>query len=197
MTTYGGAANPYRDILELKKVDVSPARWAIRKAFMELYQEIPFSEISVKKLCERAHVARTTFYANYSNTDALLEEIEDALIVELLDVTDRPKYADEKEFGIFGKNLRQFIDSHTLALTALLVKQPDLRLINKWKRGIKYHFWALIFEGEHTSNKEFTLEIIASMAVSSYTFLLENPDHRPDQKEITELMLRCFRAIEY
>lgn len=197
MTHYGGMANPYRHILQLKKTNVSPARWAIRKAFMELYCEIPFQDISVKKLCEQAHVARTTFYANYSNTDMLLEEIEDALIVDLLEVGDGSLTKREDAVGDFANNMRKFVNSHTLALTALLIKQPDPRLIEKWKLAIKFHFWDLVCRDGESSNTEFILEILSSMAVASYTFLLKDPSHTPNQEEVTRLITRCLQAIEF
>ena len=100
--------NPYSSITNVRKSQCTPAKDAIRNAFLQMYKGKALCDISVKKLCEAAHVARTTFYANYINTDSLLEEIEDDLIVDLLEVNNVNnicKYLDSDSIE-FTKNLK-------------------------------------------------------------------------------------------
>lgn len=49
----------------------------IKDALLELLEQEPLSKISVTDLCKLADVNRATFYAYYSDTQALLREIED------------------------------------------------------------------------------------------------------------------------
>lgn len=49
----------------------------MKDALLELMEEKPFAKISVTELCERADVNRSTFYAHYDDTAALLAELED------------------------------------------------------------------------------------------------------------------------
>lgn len=51
----------------------------IRKAFLELLAAKPIAKITVKEICERADVNRTTFYANYADPYALLSSIKEEL----------------------------------------------------------------------------------------------------------------------
>lgn len=44
---------------------------AIRKAFLGLLAHMPLERISVKRLCEEAHISRNAFYLHYENTTAL------------------------------------------------------------------------------------------------------------------------------
>ena len=46
------------------------------KAFLELLQRKDFSFITVKEICEKAGVNRSTFYLHYQDQSALLEDIE-------------------------------------------------------------------------------------------------------------------------
>lgn len=55
------------------------SRMMIRKAFLQLLETTPINRITVKELCEKADVNRTTFYANFTDTYALLAEIKDEL----------------------------------------------------------------------------------------------------------------------
>ena len=48
----------------------------LKTALMELMQEKQFSHITIKELCERADLNRTTFYLHYTNLEILLNEIE-------------------------------------------------------------------------------------------------------------------------
>lgn len=48
---------------------------AIRSSFEEMLLEMPYEKISVKALCGRAIINKTTFYRYYPTLDDLLEEI--------------------------------------------------------------------------------------------------------------------------
>lgn len=55
------------------------SRMVIRKAFLEMLEKMPINKITVKDVCELADVNRTTFYANFEDTYALLGEIKSEL----------------------------------------------------------------------------------------------------------------------
>ncbi len=185
--------NPYHSILELKKEICTPAQEAIRAAFLQMHSRVPLDEINVKQLCQRAHVARTTFYANYQNTNDLLEKIEDGLITDLLKVNDQQAGKEagcEREFR-YTQNLLCFVEANRFALTVLLVNQPDVRLIQKWKTAVKYHFWETLYELANTGDNGLALEMIASMAVGAYTYVLQEPNAIPPQ----EISLKITKAL--
>lgn len=50
-------------------------RLMMRTALIELMQEKPFRQITIKDLCERADLNRTTFYLHYRDQEDVLEEI--------------------------------------------------------------------------------------------------------------------------
>ena len=52
-------------------------RLAMQDALVELLQDQPLGSITVKALCERADVNRSTFYAHYTSIEDLLHDIED------------------------------------------------------------------------------------------------------------------------
>ncbi|MCH3906838.1 MAG: TetR/AcrR family transcriptional regulator [Sphaerochaeta sp.] len=54
-------------------------RMILKQSLLELMRDRPITRISVKELCEKADVNRTTFYAHYKDIAELLDQIEDEL----------------------------------------------------------------------------------------------------------------------
>ena len=189
--------NPYSGILQCKKAEATPAKTALQNAFLALAHHKPYASIGVSELCAKAHVARTTFYANYPNTAALLAEIEDGLIADLMQVNDHKKNHTQasEEYATFMHNAEQFIERHREPLYTMLVVQPDNWLIEKWKTGVKFHFWD-VFQRERTASGEFGLEMVASIALAGYTYLLKNPKEF-DMNEMLRMLNAAFEVIQY
>ena len=55
---------------------VRMTKMLLKTALLELMQEKEFSQITIKELCERADLNRTTFYLHYADQTAVLREIE-------------------------------------------------------------------------------------------------------------------------
>lgn len=51
-------------------------RLLLRTALIELMEEKPLSRITIRELCEKADLNRTTFYLHYTDQYALLADIE-------------------------------------------------------------------------------------------------------------------------
>ena len=59
-------------------------RRAMQDALIELLRDQPLGSITVKALCERADVNRSTFYAHYTSIEDLLHDIEDETMAWVL-----------------------------------------------------------------------------------------------------------------
>lgn len=55
-------------------------RMVLKQSLLDLMKDRPIGKITVKELCEKADVNRTTFYAHYTDIDELLHQIEDDLL---------------------------------------------------------------------------------------------------------------------
>ena len=58
------------------------------KAFLSLLEKKDFSYITVKEICEKAKVNRSTFYLHYSDIYQMLESIENELMDEIAQVIE-------------------------------------------------------------------------------------------------------------
>lgn len=57
-------------------------RMLMREAFIKLMHEKQPNRITVREICERAEINRSTFYLHYSEPNDVLKEIEDEVIQE-------------------------------------------------------------------------------------------------------------------
>lgn len=66
-------------------------RLLLRTALIELMQEKPFNEITIKEICEQADLNRTTFYLHYTDQFALLADVENEVYQKTLETLKNVK----------------------------------------------------------------------------------------------------------
>ncbi|MBR3311972.1 MAG: TetR/AcrR family transcriptional regulator [Solobacterium sp.] len=71
--------------METESRRVRMTKKLIRTALIELMQEKSFSAITIKELCIRADINRTTFYKHYTDQKDVLSEIEAELVDRTMD----------------------------------------------------------------------------------------------------------------
>ena len=62
---------------------------ALEDALLDLMAEKPLERVSVKELCEKADINRSTFYAHYGSPQELFDSVTDTLINEFSSIKDR------------------------------------------------------------------------------------------------------------
>lgn len=70
--------------METSDARVRYTRRALKEALLEILKEKPIAKVTIKELCERAHLNRGTFYLHYDTPNDLLKEIESDFISENL-----------------------------------------------------------------------------------------------------------------
>ncbi len=190
--------NPYDYILEVKLPASTPAQEAMKKALIELLQTRSFNDITVKELCAKAFVARSTFYAYYQNIDEILAETEDRLVFTMLH--QNPEIMtrginEEGQVQFYARTLK-FVEDNREFFYTLLISNPDVRFMEKWKSAIKYHFWERLFRDRVAVNSGLILESVASVTISFYAYCLKNPDD-VDTGSIYTLISALLKMLDY
>jgi len=106
-------------------------------ALLILLEKKEFEYISVKDICDKAGVNRSTFYLHYQNTNDLLEETIENCINKLLD-----KYEDYKSFNIdkvsSKEDLYFFTPKYVIPYLTFLKENKKLYLLaNKYQSLFK------------------------------------------------------------
>ena len=192
--------NPYSFILQTRKRTVTPAKEALQKAYLELLKEYGYEEVNVKNLCQISHVARSTFYAYYSNTEEILAEMEDNLIRQLLDVNNQLiDKEDSTRGGVrVNHNTWKLIDENQDCAKMFLSEKTDDQFMKKCKNVIRYQFWNRLDREHKSRNSEFFLEAIAAAVMSIYILGLERAtcERKKIILETDIIMSSIMRAVD-
>ena len=74
---------------------VTKTQRAIRAAFLELREKKPLEKITVKELCQRAEIHKSTFYDHYADVYALSDALETQVVESVLQGLTHPEYLFE------------------------------------------------------------------------------------------------------
>jgi AcrR family transcriptional regulator len=156
-------------------------RQALSEALVQLIQEKDYSAITVNDIIERANVGRSTFYAHYTDKDALLLDQMDRVIEFLSQASPQ-----SQEFPYFPSlGFLQHVGGDHYELYKALVWGPGMDLIVK---HLQESLSKRVEQGLQDSGKHFEvpLPILASFVTGSFLNLLkwwlENKRiHSPEQ----------------
>ncbi len=104
-------------------IRIKKTKNSIINAFLELRAQKSIEKITVKELCEKAMVNKSTFYSHFSDLYALSEYLEIQLTNEILEEIEHPEtlFSQPEEFN---KQLIYAFLSHERLIQTLLFRQP-------------------------------------------------------------------------
>ncbi|WP_422404152.1 TetR/AcrR family transcriptional regulator [Mammaliicoccus sp. JADD-157] len=83
---------------------VRKSKAAVKKAFIQLLEDSQIERITIRQISDKADINRGTFYLNYDDKYALLEEMEDEQIADL------KKLVDIRKVNLAQKTAEEFIE---------------------------------------------------------------------------------------
>ena len=168
----------------IEEGDGLDTKQAIQQEFIKLYAKKCYDNITIKELCEKTPVARTTFYSYYQNLDELQNDIETTLLNGLTDITNEFHEKDLSfiDLHVFFKYTMCYIEENWDVMYAFLIQQPNLRFIDLWKNNIKIHFKKHYSQKQHNSNYELLSEMVASSAIQCYCYWMQHPKEVNNEK---------------
>ncbi|MDR2392733.1 MAG: TetR/AcrR family transcriptional regulator C-terminal domain-containing protein [Treponema sp.] len=102
-------------------------RKVLADSLIELMKDKPFIKITIKELCEKADINRTTFYAHYHDQDDLLQQIEEETLGYIEDMLNKyDNKRSKQEILEMVKEIFGFIASNSSSLQVLLSENGDI-----------------------------------------------------------------------
>lgn len=165
----------------------------MESAMLEIMKNTDFEKITVKKICEKAGVNRSTFYAHFIDIYDMIDKMETELSKELLDKYSEYEvdFLSEESFIPF----LQHIKKHKHFYKINLQTRKDFPL----KRGFD-RLWN-IFEEICTNNKITSKEEIMYYLIffqSGFTMTLKhwvNTGCKEDEVEMAKILKRCVPSV--
>jgi AcrR family transcriptional regulator len=116
---------------QTKKPDirVQLTRKILQESLIGLMENKPVLQISIKEICERAGVSRTTFYAYYQDQFDLLRQIEKQSLMDTAAVMQKNKYTEKlsrQEIINLFQDILQLIADNRNSIQVLLGENGDI-----------------------------------------------------------------------
>ncbi|QAY67623.1 TetR/AcrR family transcriptional regulator [Paenibacillus protaetiae] len=121
-----------------KKPDrrVSRSKQGLKAALLELMEQKPFSSITTTEIVQRADFNRGTFYAHYEHKEALLDDIMNDLLKDLVIAFRKPyKHVDSFELSTLSASAVALFD-HIYAHASLYKLMMDQRVLPGFREKV-------------------------------------------------------------
>ena len=166
---------------------------AIRNAFAELLSQKKIHEITIKDIAEKADINRKTFYAHYSGTYQIVDEIENNIVSELRELLQDVDLNRclKNPHEIFQK-LTSIINSDINFYGNLMQMDKNSSLITKIVQEIKTSLKDSLYEKIHMDM--FSLDVISDFIISGMLAVFQNW-FNSDRKQSIEDLSRTISVI--
>ena len=104
---------------------INQTKQLLKASLMELLADKPLAKITVKELCEKADINRTTYYKYYIDIYDQMDKIENEIIADMLEKLDAitvENVNDRKNRLIVITKILEYIESRREEFTTLLEK---------------------------------------------------------------------------
>lgn len=116
---------------------VEKTETAIKNAFMELRAHKPLEKITVKELCEKARINKSTFYAHYSDVYALSNVLEDNTINSILSSISNVQDFTPEDLEEFTRQIYLAFLSHSSLTGILFSGREQSTFASRIEKGIR------------------------------------------------------------
>lgn len=178
----------------------------MNKAFLEILEKKDFEYITVKEICEKAGVNRSTFYLHYETIGDLLEESVDYINKHFLDYMDvnSKSFIErlyncsiDELFFITPKYLKpylEYVKENKRLIFTVIKKANTLNLEIVYGRMFK-HIFSPIMErfGVEETDKSYIMSFYISGLMAIITEWLKN-DCADSIDHIIDIMQRCVKT---
>lgn len=167
---------------------VEKTKRSIVNAFLELRAKKPLEKITVKELCQRAVIHKSTFYSYYADLYALSEALECEAVAALVAGISRPEKVFEDPAAFTRELFLGFLAQENLLVT-LFSGDASGRLARRLEERIK----ALAFAAypEYRDNAAYSV-VLSFCIYGGYHAFVEN--RGLGTEEVVPLIARLSRA---
>ncbi|WP_026021114.1 TetR/AcrR family transcriptional regulator [Paenibacillus senegalensis] len=165
----------------------------VKDSFMQLLKEKPMSSITVKEICERADVNRSTFYAHYYNQYDLLSRIEDETIEDMKGYLNQFDYGNQVDGLRLIENLLEYFAAKRDICQTLLNEKAESTFQGKATVVAHQYFmknWTAIGHLDKDLSEYVSTFIINGSIHVVKSWLSNNMDKTP--KEMAEMLIQLI-----
>ncbi|MFB1049983.1 TetR-like C-terminal domain-containing protein [Paraliobacillus sp. JSM ZJ581] len=146
-------------------------RMVLRQSLMEILKQKPINSITIKEICEKADINRSTFYTHYASQYDLLHQIEEEIIKDMNETLASYNYSKEDEGLEMTTKLLEYVVENKEMCETLLSAHGDVTFKKRIiKHALEHTVHNLVQENQ--VDKELT-EYISLFYVSGSMQVIE------------------------
>lgn len=166
----------------------------LKGAMIDLMQTKPVEKITIKEICEKAQINRSTFYLHYSEPNELLKSIEDDIIENTAEYLDKIG-ADDNNSNAMQYMLMFFnyIKENDKIFRTLLVKRENPFFKKKF---IKFALERVVSSLNCTADEKYEKYVYGFVVNGSLGAIIEwiESDYSLPEREIVELIFKLSKG---
>ena len=81
-------------------IRIEKTKTAIHNTFLELRSKKPLEKITIKELCEKAQINKSTFYSHYKDIYDLSDQLETDVVASVIEAIPNPQNCLEVEYQL-------------------------------------------------------------------------------------------------
>lgn len=151
---------------------IEKTRQALTSALFGLLEDEPIEEITITKLCAKAHVSRRTFYMHYSNIFEIFEDFRDEMALKVYRALNNETSVSSDIITIFDKILM----SNYQGFRQLCLNNRHHALIDDLHKMLFSTFQEVLEISDDDSPKKLALEYISFGIINSYVYWFKHPN---------------------
>ncbi|MBM6939021.1 TetR/AcrR family transcriptional regulator [Pseudoflavonifractor phocaeensis] len=151
---------------------IEKTRRSIAQAFLALRAQKPLEKITVKELCQRAMINKSTFYDHYTDLYALSDALEEAAVADILARLPHPEYVFQRP-AAFIRDLTLGHLAHQEQIRVLFSGSRQGHFISRLKAGLEELVWR-----EHPEYRDDPVKrvLVSFQIYGGYYAYLDNKD---------------------
>lgn len=172
-------------------IRIQKTETAIKNAFMELRSQKPVEKITVKELCQRAQINKSTFYSHYADVYALSDSMQKETIAFVLGTISQQQEWSVKDPGGFTRAIFQAVSAHRSLIDGLFSPHERTRLANALEAGIK----EVVYQRYPEQKDDVRKNILLSYSIQGgYHAYLNNRD--VDEDTLVEAIEQITKTLQ-
>jgi len=167
----------------------------LKEALVEILKTKPIQKVSIKEICEKANINRTTFYKHYSDEYTLLSEVRDEYVASIVESFYKP--GEEKTLVNYLSMLKSSGATGKAILSNANSMSTPKQMFNK--KLLESVGDPLLFKTQNMSAEEYEL-IATFIAFGAFAIIgnwaNNNYSSTPEQvaKLVRDLVQRIYKA---
>lgn len=151
-------------------IRIQKTQAAIKNAFFELRAQKSVEKITVKELCQRAQINKSTFYTHYDDIYALSDAMQAEAIAFVLGTISLQEHSLRNP-GAFTRAIYQAVFAHKALIDGLFAPHERTRLGNALEEGIR----RVVYQNDPERRGDVELNILLSYSIQgAYHAYLNN-----------------------